>query len=38
MIRHTVVFNLKHAKGSAEETKFLEDALVLTHALAEASA
>jgi hypothetical protein len=30
MIRHTVVFNLKHAKGSAEETKFLEDALVLT--------
>jgi hypothetical protein len=30
MIRHTVVFNLKHAKGSAEEAKFLEDALVLT--------
>ena len=30
MIRHTVVFTLKHAKGSAEEKKFLEDALVLT--------
>ena len=30
MIRHTVVFNLKHAVGSAEEAKFLEDALVLT--------
>jgi hypothetical protein len=30
MIRHTVAFNLKHAKGSAEEAKFLEDALVLT--------
>jgi hypothetical protein len=30
MIRHTVVFNLKHGKGSAEEKKFLEDALVLT--------
>jgi hypothetical protein len=30
MIRHTVVFNLKHAKGSAEEKKFLADALVLT--------
>ena len=29
MIRHTVVFSLKHAKGSAEEQKFLEDALVL---------
>ena len=29
MIRHTVVFNLKHATGSAEEKKFLEDALVL---------
>ncbi len=29
MIRHTVVFTLKHAKGSAEEKKFLEDALVL---------
>jgi hypothetical protein len=30
MIRHTVVFNLIHPKGSAEEQKFLEDALVLT--------
>jgi len=30
MIRHTVVFNLKHGKGSAEEKKFLADALVLT--------
>lgn len=30
MIRHTVVFNLKHGKGSAEEQKFLEAALVLT--------
>jgi hypothetical protein len=30
MIRHTVVFTLKHAQGSAEEKKFLEDALVLT--------
>jgi len=30
MIRHTVVFSLKHAEGSAEERKFLEDALVLT--------
>jgi hypothetical protein len=29
MIRHTVVFTLKHAQGSAEEKKFLEDALVL---------
>src|SRR3954462_3809379 len=29
MIRHTVVFTLKHAPGSAEEKKFLEDALVL---------
>ena len=29
MIRHTVVFNLKHGKGSAEEAKFLDDALVL---------
>lgn len=29
MIRHTVVFNLKHARGSAEEKKFLHDALVL---------
>lgn len=30
MIRHTVAFTLKHAKGSDEEKKFLEDALVLT--------
>jgi hypothetical protein len=30
MIRHTVVFTLKHPQGSAEERKFLEDALVLT--------
>ena len=30
MIRHTVVFNLKHGKGSAEEKKFLGDARVLT--------
>jgi hypothetical protein len=30
MIRHTVVFSLKHAQGSAEEKKFLDDALVLT--------
>lgn len=29
MIRHTVVFTLKHPQGSAEERKFLEDALVL---------
>jgi len=29
MIRHTVVFTLKHAPGSAEEKKFLADALVL---------
>ena len=29
MIRHTVVFTLKHAQGSAEEKKFLADALVL---------
>ncbi|PXA98940.1 stress responsive alpha-beta barrel domain-containing protein [Nostoc sp. 3335mG] len=29
MIRHTVAFRLKHAPGSAEETAFLEDALVL---------
>ena len=30
MIRHTVVFTLKHPQGSPEERKFLEDALVLT--------
>jgi hypothetical protein len=29
MIRHTVVFTLMHPSGSAEERKFLEDALVL---------
>ena len=29
MIRHTVVFALKHQQGSVEEKRFLEDALVL---------
>ncbi len=29
MIRHTVIFTLKHAAGSAEEKAFLEDALIL---------
>ena len=29
MIRHTVVFSLKHAAGSAEEAAFLRDARVL---------
>ena len=29
MIRHTVVFRLKHAAGSAAEAAFLEDALIL---------
>ena len=29
MIRHTVVFSLKHAAGSAEEQAFLDAALVL---------
>jgi hypothetical protein len=29
MIRHTVVFRLKHAAGSAQETRFLADALRL---------
>lgn len=29
MIRHTVVFALKHASGSPEETAFLRDALLL---------
>ena len=29
MIRHTVVFTLRHLKGSPEEAAFLEDALVL---------
>ena len=30
MIRHTVVFNLKHPEGSAEEQRFLDDALGLS--------
>ncbi|MBB3608005.1 Dabb family protein [Rhizobium sp. BK602] len=29
MIRHTVAFRLKHAAGSAEEARFLRDALAL---------
>lgn len=29
MIRHTVVFTLKHAPGSAEEQEFLKAALIL---------
>lgn len=29
MIRHTVVFSLRHAKGSPEEAAFLADARVL---------
>ena len=29
MIRHTVVFTLKHAEGSAEEKAFLDAALIL---------
>lgn len=29
MIRHTVAFALKHARGSAEEASFLDAALVL---------
>jgi len=29
MIRHTVVFSLKHAAGSAEEAAFLRDAKIL---------
>ena len=29
MIRHTVVFTLKHPEGSPEERKFLDDALAL---------
>ena len=29
MIRHTVVFSLKHADGSTEETAFLRDAMAL---------
>jgi hypothetical protein len=31
MIRHTVVFRLKHPAGSAEERKFLADAMALKH-------
>lgn len=31
MIRHTVVFGLKHAAGSAEEGAFLREALVLAN-------
>ncbi len=31
MIRHTVVFTLKHQAGSAEEGAFLRDAKVLAH-------
>ena len=30
MIRHTVVFTLKHAHGSLQEKAFLRDAMVLT--------
>ena len=29
MIRHTVMFSLKHAPGSPGETKFLKDAMAL---------
>ena len=29
MIRHTVVFTLQHAAGSAAEKKFLDDSMVL---------
>jgi Stress responsive A/B Barrel Domain len=29
MIRHTVIFSLKHASGSPEEASFLKDAKVL---------
>ena len=29
MIRHTVVFRLKHGAGAAAEAAFLEDALIL---------
>jgi hypothetical protein len=29
VIRHTVIFRLKHASGSPEETSFLKDAKVL---------
>ena len=29
MIRHTVVFRLRHPAGSAEETRFLADAKIL---------
>lgn len=30
MIRHTVVFRLRHPAGSAAEARFLADAMVLT--------
>lgn len=30
MIRHTVIFTLKHARGSLMEKAFLRDAMVLT--------
>ncbi|GAB2174978.1 Dabb family protein [Dongia sp. agr-C8] len=30
MIRHTVVFTLKHPRDSAEEKKFLADAMILS--------
>ena len=33
MIRHTVVFNLRHPEGSADESRFLDDAMVLTEIL-----
>lgn len=29
MIRHTVIFSLKHAQSSKAETEFLDDAMVL---------
>ena len=33
MIRHTVVFNLKHANGSLQEKAFLRDAKVALEAI-----
>jgi len=33
MIRHTVVFRLKHAPGSEEETAFLYDAMTILAAI-----
>ena len=33
MIRHTVVFRLKHAPGSEEETTFLDDARTILNAI-----